>query len=119
MANPQQAAGTRTVSKGYMIFLVILMGLVSQMDSWLSLIETKAVPKILAEFAISASEFALYQGLFGIIVFGVFFIAWFADAFGRRTGMMTLVLVMGIPAILIVFLSAQFSQNTIRMSGLI
>ena len=107
MSNPEQPAGTRTVSKGYMIFLVILMGLVSQMDSWLSLIETKAVPKILAEFAISASEFAFYQGLFGIIVFGVFFIAWFADAFGRRTGMMTLVLVMGIPAILIVFLSVN------------
>jgi MFS family permease len=95
----------RTVSKGYMVFLVILMGLVSQMDSWLSLIETKAVPGILARFAVSASEFALYQGLFGIIVFGVFFIAWFADAFGRRTGMMLLVLVMGLPAILIVLLA--------------
>jgi SP family galactose:H+ symporter-like MFS transporter len=105
MKNPKQPAGTRAVSKGYMIFLVILMGLVSQMDSWLSLIETKAVPGILAKFAISASEFAFYQGLFGIIVFGVFFIAWFADAFGRKIGMMALVLVMGIPAILIVFLS--------------
>ena len=105
MKNPKQPAGSRVVSKGYMIFLVILMGLVSQLDSWLSLIETKAVPGILAQFAISASEFAFYQGLFGIIVFGVFFIAWFADAFGRKIGMMALVLVMGIPAILVVFLS--------------
>ena len=48
MKNPKQPAGSRTVSKGYMIFLVILMGLVSQMDSWLSLIETKAVPGILS-----------------------------------------------------------------------
>jgi MFS family permease len=90
-----------------MVFLVILMGLVSQMDSWLSLIETKAVPGILSQFAISASDFAFYQGLFGIIVFGVFFIAWFGDAFGRKIGMITLVLVMGIPGILIVFLSSN------------
>lgn len=103
MANPTQPG----VSKGYMVFLVILMGLVSQMDSWLSLIESKAVPNILAEFAISASQFALYQGLFGIIVFGVFFIAWFADAFGRRLGMMALALVMGVPAILVVVLSVN------------
>jgi len=95
------------VSKGYLVFLVILMGLVSQMDSWLSLIETKAVPGILSQFAVSASEFAFLQGIFGIIVFGVFFIAWFADSAGRKAGMMTLVLVMGIPAILIVFFSVN------------
>jgi MFS family permease len=102
-----QATGTRVVSKGYMVFLVILMGLVSQMDSWLSLIETKAIPGVLASFSITAGEFALKQGLFGIIVFGVFFIAWFSDAFGRKRGMMALVLVMGVPAILIVFLSSS------------
>ncbi len=102
------------VSKRYMIFLVVVMGLVSQMDSWLSLIETKALPGIITEFwapideaarAIARTEFAFLQGVFGVIVFGVFFIAWFADAYGRRTGMMVLVLTMGIPAILIVFLS--------------
>ncbi|MHA2041158.1 MAG: MFS transporter [Candidatus Thorarchaeota archaeon] len=111
MENTEQTTGSPAYSKRYMIFLVAIMGLVSQMDSWLSLIETKAVPGILDEFwsgiaeATARSEFALLQGLFGIIVFGVFFIAWFADAYGRRMGMFTLVLVMGIPAILIVFLS--------------
>ncbi|MHA2003138.1 MAG: MFS transporter [Candidatus Thorarchaeota archaeon] len=111
MENTEQTTGSPAYSKRYMIFLVAIMGLVSQMDSWLSLIETKAVPGILDEFwsgiaeATARSEFALLQGLFGIIVFGVFFIAWFADAYGRRMGMFTLILVMGIPAILIVFLS--------------
>ena len=90
------------------------MGLVSQMDSWLSLIETKAIPGIIDTFwnnpvgaarDAALTEFALLQGLFGIIVFGVFFVAWFADAYGRRTGMMVLCLVMGVPAILIVFMS--------------
>ncbi len=102
------------VSKRYMIFLVVVMGLVSQMDSWLSLIETKALPGIIDTFwnnpvgtarDAALAEFGLLQGIFGIIVFGVFFIAWFADAYGRRTGMFVLVLTMGIPAILIVFLS--------------
>jgi MFS family permease len=105
--SPERATGTRVVSKGYMIFLVILMGLVSQMDNWLSLIETKAVPGVLASFGITAGEFAFKQGIFGIIVFGVFFIAWFSDAFGRKPGMIALVLVMGVPAILIVFLSSS------------
>jgi MFS family permease len=111
MENTEQTSTGPVYSKRYMIFLVAVMGLVSQMDSWLSLIETKAVPGILDEFwpgiaeEIARSEFALLQGIFGIIVFGVFFIAWFADAYGRRTGMFVLVLVMGIPAFLIVFLS--------------
>lgn len=111
MATSETTSG---VSKRYMIFLVVVMGLVSQMDSWLSLIETKALPGIIDTFwnnpvgvarDAALTEFGLLQGLFGIIVFGVFFIAWFADAYGRRLGMMTLVLVMGIPAILIVFMS--------------
>jgi len=102
------------VSKRYLIFLVLVMGLVSQMDSWLSLIESKALPGIIDTFwnnPVGAArdaaqvQFGFLQGIFGIIVFGVFFIAWFADAYGRRKGMMALVLVMGIPAILIVFMS--------------
>ena len=116
MENEAQPASTQAVSKGYMIFLVVVMGLVSQMDTWLSLIETLAVPNILTEFwvivddasaAVARSEFAFWQGMFGIIVFGVFVIAWFADDFGRRKGLMLLVMVMGIPTILIVFLSVN------------
>jgi MFS family permease len=97
-----------------MIFLVVVMGLVSQMDSWLSLIETKALPGIITEFwapiddaarELARTEFLFLQGIFGVIVFGVFFIAWFADAYGRKKGMIVLVVTMGLPTILIVFLS--------------
>ncbi|MHA1864237.1 MAG: MFS transporter [Candidatus Thorarchaeota archaeon] len=116
------------VSKRYMIFLVVVMGLMSQMDSWLSLIETKAIPGIIDTFwnspvgaarTVALTEFAFLQGAFGIIVFGVFFIAWFADAYGRRTGMMVLALVMGIPAILIVFLSVNIYMFLILYSVVI
>ncbi len=119
MNSENQAAEPSTASKRYLIFLVLLMGLVSNMDSWLSLIEAKALTGILrdfwgitetstaAEIAAAQSEFAFLQGIFGIIVFGVFFIAWFADAYGRKRGIMLLVAVMGLPAILIVFLSVN------------
>jgi MFS family permease len=113
LESSEQPAEVQAPSRGYMIFLILVMGLVSQMDSWLSLIEATAVPEILAEFwpsvsdAVARSEFALLQGLFGILVFAVFFIGWFGDAYGRKKGISLLVLVMGVPAILIVFFSVN------------
>jgi MFS family permease len=101
------------ISKNNLIFLVLVMGLVSSMDTWLSMIETKAIPNILDEWwpaiadEVARSEFATLQGIFGIIVFGVFFIGWYADAYGRRKGMMLLVLIMGVPALMIVFLTTD------------
>ncbi len=102
-----EPASVQVRSTRYLIFLVVVMGLVSNMDSWLSLIESTAFPLVITEFGITSDYFAMLQGIFGIIVFGVFFIGWFADAYGRRKGMMLLTLVMGIPAFLIVFLSTD------------
>ena len=93
-------------SRGYLAFLVLFMGLIGQMDVWLSLIETPAAPSILAEAGLDASTqwlFGLWQGIFGVIVFLVFFIGYFSDAFGRRKGILALILVMGVPAGLILF----------------
>ena len=105
MESSQAAPTVVQRSSRYMIFLVVVMGLVSQLDGWLSLIESTAVPFITTEFfAGDVAEFALWQGLFGILVFLVFFIGWFGDAFGRRKGILLLVLVMGIPTIFITFL---------------
>jgi putative MFS transporter len=90
-------------STGYLIFLVLFMGLVGQMDVWISLIESYAAPYILTEAGLAATPwiFGLWQGIFGVIVFLVFFIGWFSDSFGRKIGILTLILVMGIPAGLI------------------
>ena len=93
-------------SRGYLIFLVVFMGLVGQMDVWLSLIETRAATLILAEAGLTTTTqwlFGLWQGIFGVIVFLVFFIGYFSDAFGRRKGILALMLVMGVPAGLILF----------------
>lgn len=102
-----EPASGQVRSKRYIIFLVVVMGLVSNMDSWLSLIEATAFPLAIVEFGLTSTNFAFLQGVFGIIVFGVFFIGWFADAYGRRKGMMLLTLVMGVPTILIVYMSAD------------
>ena len=107
MESSQAAPAVVQSSKRYMIFLVVAMGLVSQLDGWLSLIESTAVPFITTEFfAGDVSAFALWQGLFGILVFLVFFIGWFGDAFGRKKGILLLILVMGVPTIFITFLPA-------------
>jgi MFS family permease len=48
--------------------------------------------------------------VFGVIVFLVFFIGWFSDSFGRRYGILALVLVMGIPAGLILVVPTIATQ---------
>ncbi|MFX0072435.1 MAG: MFS transporter [Candidatus Hermodarchaeota archaeon] len=95
-------------SKGYMVFLIIFMGMVGLMDNFLSLVEGPALPYILDEFGVTAQEFAFWQGIYGIITFSVFFIAWIADAYGRKKGLLVLILVMGVPALLIGFTAFTF-----------
>ncbi|MHA1255240.1 MAG: MFS transporter [Promethearchaeota archaeon] len=89
-------------SSGYVWYLVIFMGLVGLLDQYLSQVEGPLIPFILEDFGITAVEFAIWQGIYGIIAFLVFFIAWISDAYGRRKGILILMLVLGIPTVLIV-----------------
>ena len=91
--------------KRYITFLVVFMGLVALLDQYLSQIEGPAIPYIIDEFGVTAAEFAFWQGIYGIIAFAVFFIAWYSDAFGRKKGILLLILILGVPSILIVFFS--------------
>lgn len=103
-------------SRGYLAFLVIFMGLIGQMDVWLSLIETPAAVHILAEAGLTETTqwiFGFWQGVFGVIVFLVFFIGYFSDAFGRRKGILALILVMGIPAGLILFVPPPIAVGSL------
>ena len=96
----------RVRSKGYMVYLVTFMGLIALVDQYLSLIETSAVPYIMDHFNIGLDEFALWQGLFGIMAFLVFILTWFADVWGRKTGILILLLMMSISAVLIGLIGA-------------
>ena len=90
-------------SSGYIWYLVIFMGLVGLLDQYLSQVEGPLIPFILEDFGITAVEFAIWQGIYGIIAFFVFFIAWLSDAYGRRKGILILMLVLGVPTLLVVF----------------
>jgi len=92
---------TNVRSKNYIWGLTIFMGLIGLLDQYTSLVEGPLLPFIIAEFGINEQEFALWQGIFGIITFAVFFIAWFSDAFGRKKGILLLILVLGISDFLI------------------
>ena len=94
---------TTSRSKNYIWGLTIFMGLIGLLDQYTSLVEGPLLPDILAEFGLSLNEFAFWQGIFGIITFAVFFIAWFSDAFGRKKGILLLILILGISDFLIVF----------------
>ncbi|MBD3196001.1 MAG: MFS transporter [Candidatus Lokiarchaeota archaeon] len=95
-------------SSKYQWYIVVFMGLVGLMDNNLNLMEAVAIVGIRDQYGLSPGEFAFWQGIFGIITFLVFFVAWFSDAFGRKKGVLFLMLLMGIPAFLMPFL-APFS----------
>lgn len=96
-------------SKKYQWFIVIFMGLVGFLDNNLNLMEGQVIPYIVDYYpeVPDAGFFALWQGIFGIATFSVFILSWFTDAFGRKKGTLVLLLLMGIPAILIPFLSVN------------
>lgn len=84
------------------------MGLVGFLDNNLNLMEGQVIPDIIDHYSLPSPEyFAFWQGIFGIVTFSVFFLSWFTDAFGRKKGILVLILLMGIPSILIPFLSVN------------
>jgi MFS family permease len=95
-------------SKKYMIFLVVFMGLVANLDNFLSLVESYITTDIISFYGMAESEFAFWQGIFGIISFSVFFVAWFFDAFGRRKGIFILMACMAIPCLFIGLFPGNF-----------
>ncbi|MFO7796721.1 MAG: MFS transporter [Promethearchaeati archaeon] len=96
-------------SRGYMIFLVVFMGLVGNMDNFISLVESRIIPEIIAFYPwLNKDTFAFWQSIYGIISFAVFFIAWFFDAFGRRKGILLLMSTLAIPCLFIGLFPGNF-----------
>lgn len=92
-----------TRSKKYVIFLTFFMGGVSLLDQFCSLVEGPLIPYMLADLGVTAGEFAFWQGIYGLITFSVFLIAWAFDRWGRKKGILLLILSLGLPAGLILF----------------
>ncbi|MHA1489419.1 MAG: MFS transporter [Promethearchaeota archaeon] len=102
MAKEKGEKGKVVRSKRYILGLTLFMGGVALLDQFCSLVEGPLMPYMLKDFGISAAEFALWQGIYGIICFSVFFIAWAFDRIGRKKGILILMITLGVPAGLII-----------------
>ncbi|MCG3222790.1 MAG: MFS transporter, partial [Candidatus Heimdallarchaeota archaeon] len=58
-------------------------------------------------FGIDLPYFLLWQGIFGIVAFFVFLIGWLADLWGRKIGILILLLLMGSSALIIGIVGAN------------
>jgi MFS family permease len=94
----------KATNQKYLIYLVILMGLVAMMDQYLSTIKTTAIPYILDEYQISAERFSLLESLFLASTFFVFLLNGLNDLIGRRFSILVLLLMMGLASLgLVIF----------------
>jgi MFS family permease len=86
-------------SRGYLIYLIIFMGLVALMDQYLSTIKTTALPYILSEYKITPTEFSNLEGVFFVFTFFIFLLNGLVDRIGRKWSILFLVLIMGLSSL--------------------
>jgi MFS family permease len=87
----------------YTKFIIANMAIIALLDNTLSLLEGSVISLMEKDFGFeqNSGELQIWIGLFGIVSFGVFFLNWFADSYGRKKGLILLVLVLGVPAMLL------------------
>lgn len=86
----------QTRSRNYLIYLIIFMGLVAVLDQYISMIKTTAIPYIIEEYGISASDFSWYEALYLGSTFLIFLLNGLNDIIGRKFSILVLVLLMGL-----------------------
>lgn len=90
-------------SRNYLVYLVILMGIVAILDQYISMIKTTAIPYIIEEYGISASTFSWYEALYLAATFLIFLLNGLTDIIGRKLAILILMLMMGFSSLAIVF----------------
>ena len=96
------AAESQPKSRGYLIYLVILMGLIAVMDQYISTIRTTAIPYIIEEYGITATHFSGLEALYLIPTFFIFLLNGLNDMIGRKLANLVLILLMGLSTLAIV-----------------
>ncbi|MGD1992811.1 MAG: MFS transporter [Anaerolineae bacterium] len=97
--------GRSARSRSYLVYLVVLMGLVAMMDQYISTIKTTAIPLIIEEYGITASRFSWLEALYLAATFFVFLLNGLNDIIGRKLSILILILLMGLSSLAIVFLT--------------
>lgn len=93
----------QTRSRNYLIYLIIFMGLVAVLDQYISMIKATAIPYIIEEYGISASDFSWYEALYLAATFFIFLLNGLNDIIGRKFSILILILLMGLSSLGVVF----------------
>jgi len=96
-------------SRNYMIYMMIFMGMVAIMDQYLSTIKTTALPYILGEYGIQASQFSYLEALFLAFTFLIFLLNGLNDIIGRRLSILILILIMGVASFGILYFTPNIN----------
>jgi len=105
--DPETSSGSQARSRGYLVYLIALMGLVAVMDQYLSTIRTTAIPYVIEEYGISAPEFSWLEALYLVFTFLVFVVNGLNDLIGRKLAILVLILLMGLSSIGIVLFTSS------------
>jgi len=103
--DPKASTGSQARSRGYLVYLMALMGLVAVMDQYLSTIKTTAIPYVIEEYGIAASRFSWLEALYLVFTFFIFLLNGLNDLIGRKLSILVLVLLMGLSSIGVVLLT--------------
>ena len=95
-------------SRGYIVYLVVLMSLIALMDWYISTTKTTVLPYILKEYEVTASEFSRWEALVLAPTFLIFLLNGLLDIIGRRFSILVLLLLMGLSGLGIVYLAHSF-----------
>jgi MFS family permease len=95
-------------TKRYVIYLILLMGMIAIMDQYLSLIKTTSISYILQDFGVKDYEFSYWEAIYFIPTFFIFLLNGLTDIIGRKITLLLLILLMGIPSICIVYFTPSF-----------
>ena len=89
-------------SRNYLIYLMIMTGLVAIMDQYISLVKTTALPYLIEEYGVTPERFSWMEAGFLAFTFLVFVLNGLNDIIGRKYAMLVLVLIMGLSSLSIV-----------------
>lgn len=94
--------------RNYILYLIVLMGLVAVMDQYISAIKMTALPYIIEEYGITESQFSFTEGFYFILTFFIFLLNGLNDMIGRKWSIFILVVMMGVTSFGIVLFSGTF-----------
>ena len=92
----KSSVAIKTRSRNYLLYMIIFMGMVAIMDQYLSTIKTTALPYILEEYKVTASQFSYLEAIYMAFTFLIFLLNGLTDIIGRRLSILILILIMGL-----------------------